>query len=415
MMRYILAAMAAAFLAAPARAQLTGCQLTTGALQLQKVRATASGTQIIGCINASFDLLSSTASHNSTGAVHTADWLQVRRISGVSTGTVAGTRLSSAVYQDEGFYFTTRSSMSVLGAGGLGVTYGIAGGSVTATAFSSAPLVNVSTISAPGMLELRSDGGVRQVACSGTSCTAISSFTANESILVRDALNVDGNVFTGSDVSVGDDLDVTDDADVEGQLAVGMSRTLIASTATAHVQGNVSITGSAQVATLKFNDGTSMTTASSGATSVLAKSTICVTNALVTASTVIPRDDTIPQNTEGDEVLTCSITPTSASNRLRVTATGWHCSPSTGYKTGAIFRDTTANALKAADIGGYPADNCSNFSIVQEDAAAATSATTYKLRIGPSSALNIYVNGIGAARLFGGVGGTSIQIDEIVP
>lgn len=87
MMKFMLSTALALLAAAPARAQLSGCQLTTGPLQLQKVRSTASGTQIFGCLNASFDLLSSSGTNNSTSAVHTANWLQTQRISGISTGT----------------------------------------------------------------------------------------------------------------------------------------------------------------------------------------------------------------------------------------------------------------------------------------------------------------------------------------
>jgi len=86
------------FAAGPARAQLAGCQHTSGLLQLQKVRATASGTQILGCLNASFDVLSSsTAVPTSTSAV------------------------------------TFVSSVTITGAGGLSVTYGISAATITTT------------------------------------------------------------------------------------------------------------------------------------------------------------------------------------------------------------------------------------------------------------------------------------------
>lgn len=239
-----------------------------------------------------------------------------------------------------------------------------------------------------------------------------------------------GTITASGNIIGGDDLSITDQGVFGGTLTVKGANGLTASsgaftgtgasspfviTASSGIRMN---SGAFEMGTggfLRFPDGSTQLTAPSAGTSVLAQSTICVTNSLVTASTVMPHDDTIPQNTEGTEVLTCAFTPTSGSNRLRVTATGWFCTPSTGYKSGAIFRDTTANAIKAANLGGYPADSCENFTIVAEDNAVAASATTYKLRIGPSSALNIYVNGISAARLFGGVGGTSIQIDEIVP
>jgi hypothetical protein len=66
---------------------LTGCTPTSGAFQLQKVRTDATLAQQVGCINFSLDALSSGSPTNSTYTIHTAQWLQVQRISGISTGT----------------------------------------------------------------------------------------------------------------------------------------------------------------------------------------------------------------------------------------------------------------------------------------------------------------------------------------
>lgn len=109
------------FAAMPAKAQLQGCQYTSGYLPLSKVRATASGTQIFGCINDSFDKLSSSAAVSSTSSVIMSDWLMVHRISGLATGTV-GVQISSYTW------FT--SSAAVVGGGGLAVTYGVTAATV---------------------------------------------------------------------------------------------------------------------------------------------------------------------------------------------------------------------------------------------------------------------------------------------
>lgn len=121
MINFIIA-MVLGLAALPAQAQLAGCQYTTGTLPLSKVRSTASGTQIFGCINDSFDRLSSSAAITSTSAVTMADWLMVHRISGLATGTV-GVQMSSYTW------FT--SSAAVVAGGGFAVTYGTDFGSTT--------------------------------------------------------------------------------------------------------------------------------------------------------------------------------------------------------------------------------------------------------------------------------------------
>lgn len=76
----------------------------------------------------------------------------------------------------------------------------------------------------------------------------------------------------------------------------------------------------------------------------VAKSTTVVAS---TAS--IPFDDTIPQIGEGAELMTVSVTPSSASNKLKVTVSGWFSTngvPATA--TFALFVGSTANAVAAA-------------------------------------------------------------------
>ncbi len=42
------------------------------------------------------------------------------------------------------------------------------------------------------------------------------------------------------------------------------------------------------------------------------------TGAVATGTTVMPADNTIPQNTEGDEYMTLAITPTNTNNKLLI-------------------------------------------------------------------------------------------------
>jgi hypothetical protein len=132
-----------------------------------------------------------------------------------------------------------------------------------------------------------------------------------------------------------------------------------------------------------------------------------------TGTTVMPYDDTIPQNTEGDEYITRAITPTSATNKLKIDVV-INGSASANYQiTAALFRDTTANALACGSM--YPGNNDTLGQIVFSHYmdAGTTSATTFKIRVGLSNAGTYYYNGTAAGRRFGGVLASSITITEI--
>lgn len=69
----------------PARAAGQGCQDTTGALTLEKIRADATGTFFLGCINRTFDKISTGTIVNSTFSTGNIGTLYVSTIGAVST------------------------------------------------------------------------------------------------------------------------------------------------------------------------------------------------------------------------------------------------------------------------------------------------------------------------------------------
>ncbi len=139
------------------------------------------------------------------------------------------------------------------------------------------------------------------------------------------------------------------------------------------------------------------------------------TGAYATGSTTMPFDDTIPQNTEGNEVMTLAITPTSASSKLLINVDVCGSSDVQGNWTAALFRDSTADALTATQV------KASNFSPDQNDHchlswvadSSSTSATTFKVRCGQHNAGSWYFNGENGSRLFGGVANSGITIMEV--
>lgn len=136
------------------------------------------------------------------------------------------------------------------------------------------------------------------------------------------------------------------------------------------------------------------------------------TGAVATTTTIMPFDDTIPQITEGGEFMTRAITPTSASNILKIDVLLNVAPGNLGYVTAALFQDSTANALA---VGAHyeTASTYCQIAFTHFMTAGTTSATTFRVRAGQNLAGTLTVNGDGGARRLGGVLMSSITITEI--
>jgi len=132
-------------------------------------------------------------------------------------------------------------------------------------------------------------------------------------------------------------------------------------------------------------------------------------------STIIPDDDTIPAITEGAEYATVTITPVSATNRLIIEAIADQVSPSTGSTIIiALFQDTTAAAIGASRVWNSSGDWVKTYSVRHEMAAGTTSATTFRVRIGPNTG-TAYINGGSSGRFLGGSTAVRISVTEVKP
>tara|TARA_R110000787_G_scaffold193035_5_gene304587 strand:+ start:3966 stop:4466 length:501 start_codon:yes stop_codon:yes gene_type:complete len=131
-----------------------------------------------------------------------------------------------------------------------------------------------------------------------------------------------------------------------------------------------------------------------------------------TGTSLIPNDDTIPTSSEGTQFMSLAITPTNASNILKIDVVFHYGNSSTSFCTTALFQDSTANALSAS-MFGYLNVNCwSRMNFTHYMVAGTTSATTFKVRHGPESASTSTFNGVGGTRDMGGVMASSITITE---
>lgn len=132
------------------------------------------------------------------------------------------------------------------------------------------------------------------------------------------------------------------------------------------------------------------------------------------SATTMPVDDTIPQSTEGFEILSASITPKSASNKLKITVSAnLSCSIAGGIGIGvALFQDSGTSAIACSISSLYSTGAVLNIPLIYYMTAGTTSSTTFKVRAGCNSGSTL-VNGNNATRIFGGTAVSSITIEEI--
>jgi hypothetical protein len=128
-------------------------------------------------------------------------------------------------------------------------------------------------------------------------------------------------------------------------------------------------------------------------------------------TTVMPLDDTIPQNTEGAEFMSVSITPTSLSNYLLINVTGMLLGSGGQNIVGAIFRDSIADAIAAGFFYIASAGDGLMFTLSVRIAVPSTSSMTFKFRAGPGSG-TLYFNGY-TGRLLGAIPKSTITVTEV--
>ena len=136
-----------------------------------------------------------------------------------------------------------------------------------------------------------------------------------------------------------------------------------------------------------------------------------------TITTSIPCDSSKPQNTEGTEILSLSITPKSGTSLLEIRCyiTGYASNDQEKY-TIALFQDSTADAICAVPTftnwsnvnNGY---NCNTLRYLMT--SGTTSSTTFKIRIGNNGLSGLWViNGKSSGRSYGGIQKCCLFINE---
>jgi len=145
---------------------------------------------------------------------------------------------------------------------------------------------------------------------------------------------------------------------------------------------------------------------------------VVVSNSTAVGSTAvaIPYDNTIPQITEGAEWQTVTITPTNASSTLLIEFNAVVDNSTAGAQivTGALFVDSTANALAAAGVTIEINTHHQILSLRHSLTAGSTTARTYRLRYGSASG-TAYINQTSGGAKYGGVMNSVLRVTEILP
>lgn len=153
--------------------------------------------------------------------------------------------------------------------------------------------------------------------------------------------------------------------------------------------------------------------ASSGLPSgAIVQTAITTYSSVSTGTTIIPKDDTIPQNTEGNEFMSISFNPKSATNKLIIEAVVTISSSVADWLIAALFQDSGANAIAANASYQATATGTHIVKVKHDMVAGTTSSTTFKIRAGGANAGTRTFNGDAGNRLFGAIPKSSISIME---
>lgn len=142
-----------------------------------------------------------------------------------------------------------------------------------------------------------------------------------------------------------------------------------------------------------------------------------LSGATAAGSTTIPYDNTIPQNTEGNEFTSAALafTPESASSTLIIDVWAYvSCLSSAVTMIAGLFVDSTASALAAGAHDTSAADEIVLIQFSYKVASASTSARTYKLRYGGDAGSGFRINGSGGAAKLGAVMKSGIRVTEVL-
>jgi len=136
--------------------------------------------------------------------------------------------------------------------------------------------------------------------------------------------------------------------------------------------------------------------------------------AMATNATTIPADDSPPLNNEGAEYMSLQYTPWSASNRLKITANVILSTTTADRVVAALFTNSNVNATCAVAAHQDAANVVQTIPLTWWMPATSTNVIRFALRAGGNVGTTTF-NGVTGARILGGVGYSSMVVEEFVP
>lgn len=141
---------------------------------------------------------------------------------------------------------------------------------------------------------------------------------------------------------------------------------------------------------------------------------ISTTSNAFTVNSLVPLDDTIPQNSEGSEVLTLSFTPKLPASNIVVRATCYVDGSTTNHVIGSLFVDNVANSFSTSDVSPDAAGRPRSFVVVGSYQNSSADSKTFKFRIGPNAG-TAYINRDVVGERWGNASLIVLEAEEIAP
>lgn len=150
----------------------------------------------------------------------------------------------------------------------------------------------------------------------------------------------------------------------------------------------------------------------------IAQMAVFETGGVATGTTQIPADNTIPQNTEGDQYMVLPFAAVNPNSTLIIDIFG-NFATSAGAATAftvSTFQSGTANALAAMVMNNTgSANNSLNLAFRHKMLAGSMAPTAFSVRAGAAGAGTTTFNGQGGSGILGGALASSITITEYLP
>lgn len=174
------------------------------------------------------------------------------------------------------------------------------------------------------------------------------------------------------------------------------------------------LTGTPTAPTQAINDNSTKIATTAYVDRVITQQMVSsASTAVATGTTLIPWDNTIPQSTEGDQYMSVTITPKTATSKLLISVSFNYAHSTADVITLALFRDSGANAVAATANWCSAVNIGQQMTLLYQVTSGSTAATTFKVRAGPNSTGTLTFNGVAGTGLFGGVSSSTIVVTEL--